>query len=635
MAVLLAAGALAIAAHANANGAGAIPDLARGIAAILALTTLCGYAPARLLLPRDLLPHFALFVPLVGCAVASLSLTALGFAGVPFTVSLTTVLVLGAVAAIVVRSHTGPARAERALVERAGGRLLTLAWPTYLAALLVAILFVPMFQGGYVSVPGMNPDGMLGVGVAELLQNTHPRGSDVDLPIDTMPLVWRSKYPIYYVMAGTSTLSGLEAIKVFAAEAAVLAALTAIAFMLMAVYGLRAGPRGGLLVMAVIGFNALIGHLADHPYHNQLWGTLALPMILLFGLRFAESRRREDAVLVALFGGLGLSAYPLMVLFPALALMAGGLVVLRRTQGKRRLRFPRPRTKRSLALALALGAVAVPATLVVALGVLEKSTAAADLLLRGGLLWRGDLQAYKPLGFFVGVPTVLGNVAAALALAAAVLGLRRAPGAWRAGLGAAVLGGLAFAVFFRLRELGEYFHFKVLAFVAPLVLTAAAVWLAGHAGKGGRRAGVALVAGAAFVGAQLAGLGQEMAGTGVQLNSRTYELREVSKQLPENASVRLDVLPDGNQLWAAYMLEDHPISASYPLVGTTFPYAPPGRKADYILADGRIRVIPWPDADGPPIFDNGQFRVYRMRRDVPGPDTSSKRLVDNLSPAFD
>ncbi|MBA2792540.1 MAG: hypothetical protein H0U32_00925, partial [Thermoleophilaceae bacterium] len=511
----------------------------------------------------------------------------------------------------------------------------TLAWPTYLSVLLVAILLVPMLQAGYTSVPGQNPDGLLGVGVAELLQNTHPTGSDTDLPIDTMPLVWRSKYPIYYVLAGTSTLSGLEPIKVFAAEAAVLAALTAIAFMLLALYGLRAQPRAALLVMAMIGFNSLIGYLAGHPYHNQLWGTLALPMILLFGMRWLEMRSRADAALFALFTALGLSAYPLMVLFPALALAAGA-IVLRRGSHTPRPRLRRPRTARSIALAVAVTAIAVPAALVVVLGVLEKSSSAASVLVSGGSLdpWRGDLQSYKAPGFFVGVPAAWGYLAAGLVLAAGTLGLRGVPPAWRAALGSAVLGGLAFALFFRFRDFGEYFHFKVLAFVAPMLLTAAAVWLAQRTTRSGRGARVALIAAAVFVGAQLVGLSDEIGRISRQVDRQLFDLRDAAKGLPAGASVRLDVLPDGRQLWAAYMLKDHPLSASNPLSGTTFPYARYGRKADYILADTRLSISPWPDADGPPIFDNGAFRVYRMRRDVPGPDTSSKRLVDSFSSGF-
>lgn len=634
VAAALAIVALGIAVYGRVGGFYAVPDVVRGLVAVLALIGLCGYAPARVLVPREMLPHFALFAPLIGCAVASLALTALGFVGVPFAGSLVVVLTLGAVSGIAIRRRRGPVRAEEADARRAGGRMLALAWPSYLAALVVAILLVPVFQAGYVSVPGQNPDGMLGVGVAELLQNTHPQGSNVNLPIDSMPLVWRSKYPIYYVLAGTATLSGLEPIKVFAAESAVLGALTAIAFMLLALYGLRTGPRAALLVMAAIGFNSLIAHLAGHPYHNQLWGTLALPVILLFGLRFLQQQRREDAVLCALFVALGLSAYPLMILFPGLAFVAGALV-LKRRGNLPRLRLHRPRTRRAIALAIALAAIAVPAGLAVVLGVLEKTTAAAQLLLTGEPLWRGDLVAYKPPGFFVGVPTTLGYLAAGVVLVAAALGLRRAPREWRAALGAAALGGLAFALFFRVRELGEYFHFKVLAFVGPILLVAGAAWLARQAGSGGRYARVAVVAAALFVGLQLIGVAHEVRYTGLQLDSRTLELRDVSERLPDGASVRLDILPDGSQLWAAYMLEEHPINSSVPLMFTTFPHAPLGRKADYILADSRLPMMPWPDSEGQAIFDNGKFRVYRMRRDVPGPDLSSERLVDGLSPAFE
>jgi len=635
LAILLGLVALAVAVEAGVQGVAAVPDVARGIAATLALIVLCGLAPTRLLLPRELLPHFALLVPLVGCAVAALALTALGFAGVPFGVSVATVLILGVVAAVVVRLRLGPARADVAENERAGGRLLAVGWPAYLAALLVAMLLVPVFQAGYATVLGQNPDGMLGVGVAELLQSTHPRGTDPTQPIDTMPLVWRSKYPIYYVLAGASTLSGLEPLKVFAAGAAVLGALTAIAFMLLALYGLRASPRAGLLVLAVVGLNSLLGHLVLHPYYNQLWGTLALPMILLFGMRWLEERRRADAGLLVLFGALGLSAYPLMVLFPALALTAGALVLRRHSLP--RLRFRRPRTARSIALTVAVVALGVPAALVVVLGVVEKSTSAAELLVTGKSLgpWRGDLQGYKSLGFFVGVPSVWGYLAAGLVLATGGLGLREASPAWRAALGAAVLGGLGFALFFRLREFGEYFHFKVLAFVAPMLLTVAAVWLARHTRGRGLGARAALVVSVALVGAQLIGLSAEIGRTNPQVDASIFGLRDAARGLPEGASLRLDVIPDGRQLWAAYMLSEHPLSASNPLVGTTFPHAKFGRKADYILADSRIPISPWPDADGPPIFDNGTFRVYRMRREVPGPDTSSKQLVDTLSPAFE
>jgi len=635
-AAILALAALAIAWHAGVKGFGAVPDVARGLAAVLVLTVVCGYAPARLLLPRELAPHFALFVPLVGCAVAGLALSALGFAGVPFVASIAVVLATGVAAGGLARARLGPARADPVEVRRCGGRLYTLGWPGYLAVLLTAILLAPIFQAGFATVPGVNPDGMLGVGVAELLQTTHPRGSDVDLPVDTMPLVWRSKYPIYYVLAGTATLSGLEPIKVFAAESAFLAALAAIAFMLMARHGLQAGPRAGVLVMAVVGLDALMAHLAGHPYHNQLWGALALPLILLFGMRFIGARARRDAALLALFATLGVSAYPLMVAFPALALGAAALVT-RHRRGRFSPRIRRPRAARSAAMGVALVLVAVPAVLVLGEGVLEKAGSAAELLVSGGSLgpWRGDLRSYKPPGFFVGVPGAWGYAAAALVAVAAALGLRRAPRAWGVALGAVAAGALAFALLFRVREFGEYFHFKVLAFLAPLALTTGAVWVGRSAGGPGRGARAALVGGALFLCVQVVGLAGEVAATGQQLDRSLLGLREASADLPRGASVRIDVAEGGPQLWSAYMLAGHPLSASAPVVGTTFPHAPAGRKADYILADGRVALDPWPDAVGPPVFDNGDYRIYRMRPDVPGPDVSSKRLVDSLSPAFE
>jgi hypothetical protein len=106
------------------------------------------------------------------------------------------------------------------------------------------------------------------------------------------------------------------------------------------------------------------------------------------------------------------------------------------------------------------------------------------------------------------------------------------------------------------------------------------------------------------------------------------ELREWSRRLPPGASVRIDVPPSGQQLWADYMLADRPVSARKPLVGF-FPYAPQGRRADYVLA---MNIQPRPaDALGAPLFANREYRLWRMRPGVPGPDTSSRRMVDSIS----
>ncbi|MBA3437554.1 MAG: hypothetical protein H0U14_06110 [Thermoleophilaceae bacterium] len=634
-ALAVGAAALAIAAYAGVKDLEAVPDVVRAVAATILLVSVAGYAPARLLVASELWPHFPVCVCLVGCVSAGLGLTALGFLGLPFEVSLAVLLVAGTVAGAAVRRRLGPARPEAEDLAAAGGRRLTLAWPSYLAVVLVALLVAPVFANGYATVQGTNPDAMLGVGAAELLSQAHPTAIDEDLPVDRMPLVWRSKYPIYYVLAGVSSISGLDPPQAFAALSAMLAALTAAAFMLLARYALGAGPRAALLTMALVGFDRAVAYLALHPYHNQLWGTMALAPILLFGLRLLNRPNRRDAALLAGFLALGLAAYPLMVIFPALALAAGGAASYR--SGRLRIRRPPlPRSRLGRAGWGAAVLLAGPAVLVTGLGVVEKSVDAAELLLTGSSLspWRGDLDHYLPPGFFVGVPGVLGYVAALLILAAAAFGLRRLPAVQRAAFTAMIAGGLALCVYFRFREFGEYFYFKVLAFLAPLVLLAAVAGLAAHMGRRGT-ARLAIAASVALVALQFAGLRQEIAVTGLQLDAETLELRDAAARLPEGASLRVDVLPDGRQLWAGYVLSDRPLSTTAPLTGTSYPYIPPGRKADFIVADSRVRVDPWPDSEGPPLFDNGKFRLYRMRAGVPGPDRSSKRMVDDLSPAFE
>ena len=637
VAAALALAALAIAANGGVKGFSAVPDTARAGGALLLLVTIAGYAPARLLVPRAMWPHLHLIVPLVGCATAGLALTALGFAGLPLAASLTVVLLAGTASAVVVRMRWGPARPSTAEVQAQGGRLYTALWPSYLAILAVASLLVPIFQEGYATVPGTNPDGMMAVGSAELLQQAGPTETDPALPVDRMPRLWRSKYPIYYVLAGASTLSGLDPIEAFAAVAAVLVALSAAGFLLLARHGLGAGPRTAVLAMALVVFARAVGYLAIHPYFNQLWGLLALPLVFLFGLRFIDRPNRRDGVLLALFTTLGLAAYPLMVVFPAL-LLAGAAVTARRSGGMRVERRPRlPSTWPGRVLAMLAGIVALPTALVLVLGVLEKTSAAADVLLSGDSLakWRGDLTSYLEPGFFIGATGPAGYLAAGAALAAGIAGLRHLPRPAAAGFAAAFAGGIALAVFFGLREFGEYFHFKLLAFLAPLVLTAAAVWVGRTVAGGGPAARATAIAVAAFAGFQLFGLRDEVAHTGRQLERAHFELRDAAGALAAGASVRIDVPHGGDHLWAGYMLSEHPLTTVAPLVGTTYPSIPAGRKADFIVADVRLALRPWPDSAGAPLFENERFRIYRMRPDVPGPDRSSRRMVEQLGADLD
>ncbi|MGI8749109.1 MAG: hypothetical protein ACR2J6_00900 [Thermoleophilaceae bacterium] len=634
-AVVLALAALAMAAHAGVKGVGGVPDAARGVAGAAALLAVAGYAPTRLLLPRELWPHFPLFVPAIGAVVAGLALSVLGFAGLSLPASLALVLASGIAGGVLARVKLGPARADPGAVALAGGRSLALGWPTYLAVVLMALCLIPVFRAGYGSVPGTNPDGMLSVGAAEFLQHEGPRAIDPALPVDRMPLVWRSKYPIYYALAGGSLLAGLDPVVAYSGFAAVIAALVAAGFLLLARYGLGAGPGTALLAMALVVLDPIVAYLAVHPYFNQLWGTLALPFMLLFGLRLMERPNRRDALLAALFVALGLSAYPLMVVFPLLAFAAAAVSLRRRGRRGWIRGLELPRGRRSLLLWVPLALLAGPAVLVVARGVIKKSGSAAGLLLSGGNLgpWRGDLVHFPGPGFYLGPPGVTGYVAGAALIVIAFLGLRRSPPTARAALGVAVGGGLALGLYFRLRSYGEYFDLKVLAFTAPLLLMTAAPWLANRAqraGATGRRVAIAGVV--VLLALQVEGMRQETARTGLQVDRETSVLRDVARRLPPG-SIRLDIKPDGNQLWAGYYLSERPLSSLLPIVNTTYPHVPYGRRARYILADRRVRLQPWPDSVGPPLWENRLYRLYRMKPATPGPDYSSRRMVDSFSTA--
>jgi hypothetical protein len=638
-ALLLALAALKIAVDRGVGNLDAVADVLRGVTAFSVLLVVAGYAPARLLVARPLWASFPVLVPLVGCASAGLGLTALGFLGVPFAVSLGVLLATGSVAGAAVRWRRGPARPGPQEMAAAGGRRFTLLWPGYLAALVVALLLTPAFANGFVSVQGNNPDGLLGVGSAELLQHAYPTAIAPGLPVDRMPGVWRSKYPIYYALAGAASLSGLDTTQVFGAVCAVLAALAAAGFMLVARHTLRAPPAAGVLVMALVGLSGAVTYLALHPYHNQLWGAVALGPTLLFALRFMQGPNRRDGALLAAFLFLGLAAYPLMVIFPAAALAGAAAAAMHEDRsglGRPRL----PRTARGRAGLAALALVATPAALVVGLGVVEKSVSAARLLNPGSDLssWRGDTQAFLPAGFFLGVPGVVGSALAVVLLGAAVLGTARMAPVPRAAFGAMIAGGVGFAAYFHERTFGEYFYFKLLAFEAPILVVAAA-WVA--AGGGGATRGrvpgfargapalVAAAVGVVVIALQLQGLRRELIVTNFQLDTPTLQLRAAAQRLlPKGASVRVDVLPDGRQLWVSYVLSAHPLSTLNPLTFTTYPYIPVGRRADYIVADSRVPFFPWPDAEGSALFDNGAFRIYRMKRGVPGRDRSSQRMIE-------
>jgi hypothetical protein len=107
---------------------------------------------------------------------------------------------------------------------------------------------------------------------------------------------------------------------------------------------------------------------------------------------------------------------------------------------------------------------------------------------------------------------------------------------------------------------------------------------------------------------------------------RVWELRSWNDRIQREASIRVDVTPVGVQEWAGYMLSEHPQSASHPLL-YFFPHQPVGRKADYLVVNRSPRH-PRDAVAGPPLLENREFQLYRLRPDLPGRDVSSRKLVD-------
>lgn len=641
-AAFVAIAALFVAWKAGVKSFGALPAVAQTAAAAALLFGPAGYAASRALLPAPWRVHLPLFVAPVGAAVSALALTVLGFAQVPLTGSLVVVVGAGAAASawLVLRGR-GPGEPDPAAARAAGGPLLRLGWPAYLAVVIACVGLVPMFRAGEPRLTGANGDAVLAVGVGDFLQRTQPLGTDTTLYVDRMPGNWRSKYPIYYALAGVARLSGLPVEQAFPPLIAIVLALTALGLMLLAFHVLSAGAVGALLVMAIAGLDRILVYLDVGPFYNQMWGELSLAFLLLFALRFVRAPDRGTGALLALFGLLGAFAYPLMLPFPLVVLVVSAAVVWRRerTAGRRpawaprRPRLPRSGPGRALAVVLVV-VVALPALLVAGLGVVEKGSGALSVILPGSDLrpWNA-LPTYLPLHLFFGFTNLggLALLAMAAVIAAAFWGLRRQPREVALALGATLAGALAFAAYFRIRDNGAFFYFKILGFAGPLILALAVVALA-HARAGAARAG--LRAGAA------AGLGLLALATawsarveapriGELFGPDVVEVRDWSAAIPREDSVLLALPPNGAQLAATFMLSRHPLSAAAPFGSSTFPAVAPGVKADWVLTDSPPPPVVRPLIAGRPRFSNGTYRLYRARPGLPGRDSSTRRAFEN------
>jgi hypothetical protein len=584
--------------------------LVRVVLAAAVLFGACGYGVTRLLLPAALRRHEPLWVLPVGACVSALALTALGYARVPFAVALPLVIAAGlalSVHAARTRGTGGPYSPE-------------LAWPVYLAGLIVCVALIPFFAAGFATVTGTGSDAHLAAGSGELLRHTSPTGTDAGSPVDRMPLLWRSKPPVFYSLAAVATLSGLETWEALTPLVTLMFGLAAIGFFLLVRDLLAAGFGTALVALAVTGLDRMVVHTVAVPYYNQTWGYFTLPFALILGWYAVRERSGAAAALLGLFLLIGALAYPLALPIPALALAVFAGMELR----ERRAKIPRP-SRRALLWIVPLGLLlALPL-----FGVLEKSITASRVVLPGESLrnWGGDLFGFFPAHQFFALPSdALWWLAVATMIALAGLVLARLPRPLAFGLAGVMVVFLAMAAYFRQRDYGWYFEFKTLAFVAPLVLACAC------AGTERLRRGGPVVLGVLAVAAALSGR-QEIVVTGHSLTREIVALQDWADELPPGASVRLDMRPP-EQLWAGYMLAARPTCSTIPLIGTAYPHVQFSRKADYLLATREVERFfrgALPDAAGPPVRENAVFRLYRAKAGLPGPDRCSQRAVQTVT----
>ena len=580
-----------------------------------------GFGLTRLLLPAGLRRHELLWVLPVGAVATALGLALLVYAFVPFDVALAIVLAGGvALGVLAWRRDPGLPAGRSAPARPASWR--TLLVPLYLAALIAAIALVPMFRGGFVTVIGNGSDAHLAVGTAMFLQAERPGTVAVDQPVDQVPLVWRSKPPIYLVFGAVARIAGMEPYAVIATLSAALLALAALGFWLLARELLGAGAWGAAAVMALIGLNRMALFTTMHPYFNQIWGFMAMPFTIVLAWHVIRRRTAGGWVLLGAFLAVLAFAYPLALPIPVMSMLVF-FAFDRRRRGLPVLARPRLRSRRDLLWVVPLGLLllSVPVK-----GVFEKAGSVLHLLNYGGSLanWGGDLPGFIPERYFLGLGDAGGTaIALALLVIGLALGLRKAERDVRWGLGVVLVFGLLAALFFRPRDYGWYFHFKALAFVAPIGVAIAAAGLSRF--KIGWVSAAALIV---LIGAARTSAGDEIGKTFDQLPKSLLELKAVDARLPPDASLRLDMPADGRQLWAGIMLGGQPLCAQKPVMETSYPHVPVSRAADYVLVDRDWRK-PF-DAAGPPLMTLERYQVFRLRPGLPGGDRCSRRMVQNV-----
>jgi hypothetical protein len=535
---------------------------------------------------------------------------------VPFQIALGITLVLGAASAVAAarRPPPGPAADRRQLLSLAAACLL-----------IFAVALIPTFRSGFATVTGTGSDAHQVVGSTTFIQHNYPSSTDVDYPVDEVRAIWNSKYPIFYPLAATSSLSGLEPWEAMMTVGGLMLALMAIGLFLVARRLLAASAGVAAIAMGIAVLDQQVFHVAVHPYYNQMWGMFTLPFSLVLGHAWVEERTRGALALFALVTALGAFAYPLMLPFPLLAV--GGFWLLDRRERRARGEPVAPLDPRLLWRGWRSALWMVPLALILLLpirGVLQKTRDALELLVDPSQSlddWGGDVIGYRPFPEFFALPDVpvAGELAAAVVIGLAGLALWRLQRPTGLPLAVTLGGALAVALWFTVPESGQYFYFKILSISGALIVTAAVVAISRLPWRPAVVGGLLALSLTASLGAR-----EELAGAFDQLTRQTVELRDWSKQLPEGASVRVDT-PD--QLWRVYMLSDRPVGSTSPV--KTFPHPPFSLGGDYALRE-RGQDPPPDAASGEPLFENEQLELWKITSVLPDgtrlEDRSSRKL---------
>jgi hypothetical protein len=556
--------ALVVAIVSEADHAGPIPYIGRGAVGGTILFVVTGLAAAARLTPAPLQRVWPIFALPAGAVLGSLALTAFGFAAVPLQVSLWLVLALGVLA----WWRFAHGRAPRV------DPWATAPW-AIAGILAFLIATIPAFRLNETTIFGTNPDSHQVVGSAVLFQHAPAWATREGLPVNVVPSAWRFRYPILYTLAGTSNLAKFDPIFVFPAMQGLLVMLAALGFAALAVLCLRLPLSAGPWVAIVTPLNALTLHIAWHPYYNQLWGLALLPWTIALGWWTVRERSRSGGIAFAgLLAMLGL-AYPFAVLYP--------LVVVAGMAWAHRL--PRPRLPRPRGAAQWTGAAVLCLLLAVpVLGALAKMIDGVRQLLDiHGNLWGGDVFTFLPLSSFVGTDLGVAGMLAVLAVAVATvvrLTTRREAIALAALLAACVL----FDVRLRISDRGQYMDFKHLGYLGALVLALATTGLAAAAMSRRRAlAGGAAALAALWLVPAVVRVRDEAFATPEQVTADMLRLRDWVKDVPPDASIRIDIPPSGNQLWAQYMLAGRRLGSPYPVAHTTYAHVPFSVAGDYVL----------------------------------------------------